>query len=251
MIVRSACLTLLAGAVAGGLLLPGVASAQESSVPTVRLASPQTPPGGETFVTVMLNNVPTEKIQTLKTEIEYQANHLIYVAARPGFAADLAGATVEVTTRQVEPEEPPLPTAIPPPGPPPSGPPRPRTRIAITITGKKPIPNGPIAELRFKVGPAFTVTHEGVTETGDPTAKPGAPAPSPKSAPPPATPPPPATELTPPTPRTVIIRVAHRSQGAAPEGADVPLIAEAGEVRVTTERKGRVPVVFACFFYMH
>lgn len=226
---------------------------------TVRLASPQTPPGGETFVTVMLTNIPGEQVQTLETEIEYQTNHLTYVTARPGFAADIAGATVEATVIPVEG------TVSPAPG----IPPRARTRIAVTVTGKKPIPNGPVAELRFRTGPAFKASPEGVVDADHvpPAAKPGAtPAPKPGEPPPPkpgATPTPPgkpgatadapakAGEAAPQAPRIVIVKIDHRSEALTPQGVDVPLVAEAGAVRVTTEKKGAVPIVFACFFYMH
>ncbi|MFN2445474.1 MAG: hypothetical protein ABR606_07815 [Vicinamibacterales bacterium] len=235
----------------------GVAAAQEpvTPVPRVRLASPQTPPGGETFVTVMLTNVPGEAIQVLKTEIEFQANHLTYVTARPGFADDLAGATVEVTLQPVEATAPPLVAGAPPPKPgaSPVPPARPRTRIALTVTGKKTIPNGPVAELRFRLGPAFKATPQGVTDVDHvpPTVTPGAP-PIPPPKPDAAAPAPTKGDAAAaPAQRIVIVRLAHRSEALAPQGANVPLVAEAGEVRVTTERKGPVPIVFACFFYMH
>ena len=75
------------------LLLAGpdaVIARQEAEGPAVRLAAPQTVPGGETFVTIMLDNVPSQQVQSIKSEIEFHTSQLTYVTSRLAFAGDLA-----------------------------------------------------------------------------------------------------------------------------------------------------------------
>jgi hypothetical protein len=202
----------------------------------------------------MLTNVPGTQVQVLKTEIEFQAHHLVYVTSRAGFSADLAEATVDVTVLPSEES-----AAATPPATSTSASAtraRPTTRIAIAVTGKKPIPNGPLAELRFRLGPAFrdTAEHAARARAGDAPGDPAGATTTPPRTPGASSSPAPKVDdaAAPAAPRVVIIKIAHRSQAVSPEGLNVErLIAEPGEVRVTTERKGRVPMVFACFFYMH
>jgi hypothetical protein len=246
---------LLLVAVATSLCGTAAAFAQQPASPAgpvVRLTSPPTPPGSDTFVTVMLTNVPGTQVQVLKTEIEFQAHHLVYVTSRAGFSADLAGATVDVTVLPAEESA----AATPPATSTSATRARPTTRIAITVTGKKPIPNGPLAELRFRLGPAFrdTAEHAARARAGDAPGEPAGATTTPPRTPGASSSPVPKVDdaAAPAAPRVVIIKIAHRSQAVSPEGVNVErLVAEPGEVRVTTERKGRVPMVFACFFYMH
>jgi hypothetical protein len=189
-----------------GVAFPGDVRAEaqfagEGTGPAVRLTAPQTAPGEETFVTVMLQKAPST-LQTLEVEIQFDPRQLTYIASRKAIAADLARAELEVKTEGVAERgsaggQPPVEA------PASKGP----SRILLTIKGSRPIPDGPVAELRFRVAHGT----EGVN-----------------------------------------IKVDQRVKALAADGSAIDaIVAEAGEIRVTSEEKPKAPVVFACFFYMH
>jgi hypothetical protein len=141
--------------------LPVVSAAQETAVPTVRLVSPHTQAGGETFVNIMLDAVADQPVQVVKSEVDYQTGELTYVVARLGFAAETARAKLDV--REVRP-----PDAQLPPG---------KSRLVITVTGDRPLPTGPLVEIRFNASAELPsgivkVDHraEGSSPTGTPVA---------------------------------------------------------------------------------
>lgn len=218
---------------------PVAAHAQESGATTVSLASPQTPPEGETFITVMLANIPDQQVRVLKTQIEFHDRELIYITARTSFAADVAGAKLDVMTQNAKQAE----TS---PGESLSGSVlrEGKSRVLLTITARKPLPNGPLVELRFRVAPEFDEQTAKPAPAGAATTTP---APQP-TAPTEAATPPEAEAV----PQVVLIKVDHQSAAWSPDGAKLEkLVAEPGEIRVTSAKKDRVPIVFGCFFYMH
>jgi hypothetical protein len=200
-------------------LLPGAATAQEPGVAaatpapkpeektTVRLASPYIPPEeSEAFVTIMLDNIPAQQVQVIKSEIEYHTNQLTYVTGRLGFSGELASAKLEIVPQGVAgagagtgaataaPQSAPLP-----PG---------RARLLVSVTGTKPIPNGPVVELRFEVARGLTSNP----------------------------------------------KVEHRAEAFTPADAKVQdLVVRGVDVRITEDEtdKDRVPMIMACYFYMH
>jgi hypothetical protein len=124
-----------------------LAAAQEAQAagPTVRLTAPQTPPGEETFVTVMLQKAPTN-LQALEIEIQFDPKQLTYVTSRKAISADLARAEMTVNVEGAG-ERAGTPGAPPKAEDGPAGP----ARIVLTIKGTRPIPDGPVAEMRFQV----------------------------------------------------------------------------------------------------
>jgi hypothetical protein len=220
-------------------LTPGPTHAQEPEAPTVTLASPQTPPEGETFITIMLTNVPGQPVRVLKTQVEFHDRELIYITARTSFAADVAGGQLDVATQNpaqaaAAPDKAIAPTPLR------DG----KSRVILTITGRKPLANGPIAEMRFRVAPELG---EGAPQAG---VRPSAPA-APPSAPP-ETPEDPALVETEAEPQVLVVKVDHLSAAWGPDGSRIAgLVSEPGEIRVTTANKDKVPIVFGCFFYMH
>lgn len=126
------------------LLLEGPIAArslQDPEGPTVRLAAPQTVPGGETFVTMMLDTTTATPVQNIRSEIEFHTGQLTYVASRLAFAGDLANATLDVVQQKVEAA----------PGAAVEHKLGERMRLVVTVNGKKTIPTGPVVEMRFKV----------------------------------------------------------------------------------------------------
>ncbi len=184
-------------------VLPAFAQEPEQEPgPTVLLASPQAPPGGETFVTMVLENLPGQRLTVLKSEVEFHSNQLTYIAARKGFAAELVDADLDISVQPV-PEMLPGNAAAPPEARSRGA----RSRATISVTSRKPIPNGPVVEMRFQVAKGLEGT---------------------------------------------VVKIEQRTEAFAPDGAKVEhLIAGPGEVLITSRAKDAVPMVFACFFYMH
>jgi hypothetical protein len=121
-----------------------LSSQEDQTLPAVRLAAPQTAPGGETFVTMMLDNLPTQRVQSIRSEVEFHTGQLTYVAARLAFAGDLAEAALDIVPQKVAEEPGTTERKL-----------GDRMRLVITVTGKKVIPNGPVLEMRFKVAPGL------------------------------------------------------------------------------------------------
>ena len=101
-----------------------------------------------------------------------------------------------------------LPPEDPPPPPLPDGRPRgDRARLSVLVTGTKPIPNGALVEMRFRVSKDL---------------------------------------------KDFMAKVQQRSEAFAPDKSKVEtLITTAGEVLISDQPKGAVPIIFGCFFYMH
>jgi hypothetical protein len=97
--------------------------------PTVFLAAQQVLPGTQAYVTVMATGVQALDLTKLEQWIEFPKDKLVFVSARSAIAADLAEAEVKSDLETKDQ------TGI----------------LHIVVQGKRPIPDGPVAEVTFNV----------------------------------------------------------------------------------------------------
>jgi len=97
--------------------------------PTVFLAAQQVLPGTQAYVTVMATGVQALDLTLLEQWIEFPKDKLVFVSARSAIAADLAEAEVKSDLETKDQ------TGI----------------LHIVVKGKRPIPDGPVAEVTFNV----------------------------------------------------------------------------------------------------
>ena len=124
---------------------PVRAQDEERSV-TVSLVSPQVRPGNDAYVNVMLGNASSSSVRVheLLERIEFPKDKLSFLEAHLGIAGDMAGAELKVEVQDKRAGQ----------SPGADGADADAARFAVislAVTGKRPIPDGPVVELVFRV----------------------------------------------------------------------------------------------------
>jgi len=135
---RISCLT----AVAALMMVCGYAADEKTSV---MLTAQQVMPGNQAYVTVMLTNNPAVDVSQIQERVEFPKDKLTYVSSRLSIAGDLAEAELKAeieeksdkTEGKADAEKGAGAGNI--------------SVLVINIKGKRPIPDGPVAEITFKV----------------------------------------------------------------------------------------------------
>ena len=111
----------------------------ENPKTSIGLTAQQVRPGSPAYFTVMLTNNPAADVSELREWIEFPKDKISYVSARLSIAGDLAEAElkVEVQDKADAPAADKGNVGV----------------LAVSIIGKKPIPDGPVAEITFQIPP--------------------------------------------------------------------------------------------------
>lgn len=102
----------------------------------VALTAQQVMPGAQAYVTVMLTNNPSVDVGQIQQRIEFPKDKISYVSTRTSIAGDLSEAELKAEIQEAKGDaEKGGNLAV----------------LVLSIKGKRPIPDGPVAEITFMV----------------------------------------------------------------------------------------------------